>query len=210
MEYLAAAGLLKKYNILVVEERLARTEKEALSAARAIGYPVVLKLISRDVVHKVDVGGVRMHVENEGEARRAYAAVVGNAKKIGARVDGVLVQKMARPGLELIVGGKRDEQFGPLVMFGLGGVLVEVMKDFSMRACPVGKEDALEMMGEIKARVLLEGYRGGEPADKNALAELIVKVSKLMYENNKIKELDLNPVIAHRKGYSIVDVRISE
>ncbi len=210
MDYLAGVGLLKKYNIPVVEQRLAKTEKEAMAAALAVGYPVVLKLISRDVVHKVEVGGVRMHVEDEGEARRAYNTVVRNAGKIHARIDGVLVQKMARPGLELIIGGKRDEQFGPLVMFGLGGVLVEVMKDFSMRACPITKEDALEMMNEIKARVLLDGYRGSEPADKHALAELIVKVSKLMFENEKIKELDLNPVIAHRTGYSIVDVRIAD
>ena len=208
MDYLGAVGLLKKYNIPIVEQRLVRSERDALAAARWIGYPVVLKLISREVIHKVDVGGVRMHVENEDEVRRAYGAILKSATRIRAKVDGVLVQKMARPGLELIVGGKKDEQFGPLVMFGLGGVLVEVMKDFSMRACPIKKEDALEMMGEIKARVLLEGYRGGERADKHALAELLVKVSKLMYENEKISELDLNPVIAHRKGYSIVDVRI--
>jgi len=206
LDYPKARQLLDQYHVKTVDAAVAHGEKDAVELARKLGYPVALKVLSPEIVHKTDIGALRLNLKNDGQVHRAYRAILKAAGK--ARVTGVLVQKMAKPGLELIVGGKRDPQFGPIVLFGLGGILVEAMGDFSVRVCPVHRDQAHEMLGEIKAARILEGVRGKPPVDKAAIAHLITEVSRMMEERPRIRELDLNPVIAYHEGYVIVDARI--
>lgn len=198
--------LLARYGVRVVEESVARSPEEAARVAAKIGYPVVLKVVSDEITHKTDRGCVKVNIVNERDLRSAYAQIMHNAGN--AKVKGMLVQKMVRKGLELIVGGKKDEQFGPLILFGLGGIFVEVLKDVSVRVCPVSMEEAREMIGEIGGSPLLKGARGTIPVDTEKLARLLVNVSRMLYENQEICELDLNPVIAYENGYLAVDVRV--
>jgi acyl-CoA synthetase (NDP forming) len=203
-------GLLRRVGIPVVETRLARTEKEAVSLCREIGFPVALKISSPDVIHKSDSGGVKLSLNSLSKVKTAYSEIIESIRQRypKALIHGVSVQKMVRPGTEVIVGTSRDPQFGPVIMFGLGGIFVEVLKDVSFRIIPVDRRDAQEMIKEIKGYPLLEGYRGKEPANIPALVEIILKVSKLIEENPKIKELDLNPIFAYRDRAIAVDARI--
>ena len=198
--------LLAKYGVRMAEESVAHSPGEAAGFAAKIGYPVVLKVVSDEIIHKTDRGCVKTNLVNERDLRTAYAQIVRNAA--GAKVKGMLVQKMAKRGLELIVGGKKDEQFGQLILFGLGGIFVEVLKDVSVRVCPVTLAEAHEMIGEIKGSPLLHGARGTIPVDTDKLAHLLVNVSRMLYENKGICELDLNPIIAYEDGYLAVDVRV--
>ena len=202
--------LLQEAGIPVIETKLARTKKEAISLSKSIGFPIVLKVASPDIIHKSDSGGVKLGLANVTQVGNAYSEIM---LSIGqrfpkARVQGVSVQKMARPGTEVIIGVSKDAQFGPVLMFGLGGILVEVLKDVSFRIIPVTRQDAEEMIREIKGYPLLQGYRGQEPADIPYLEQLIVKVSELVEQYPQIKELDLNPVFAYKDGAVTVDARI--
>lgn len=202
--------LLASEGIPVVEARLARSKREAVAISRDIGFPVVLKVISSDVVHKTDSGGVRLGLANATQVGRAYSEIVSSIKQAypEARVQGVSVQPMAPQGVEVIVGMSKDPQFGPVLMFGLGGILVEVLKDISFRIVPITKRDARDMIREIKGYPILEGYRGQKPASIAALEELLVKVSEFVENNPQIEELDLNPVFAYPDGALAVDARI--
>lgn len=202
--------MLKAAGIPVVDTRLARSKKEAVSISREIGFPVVLKVMSADVVHKSDSGGVKLGLENSAQVEKAYSAIMSSVRGVypEANIQGVSVQSMARPGVEVIVGMSRDPQFGPVLMFGLGGVLVELLKDVSFRIVPVSKADAAEMIREIKGFPMLEGFRGSEPADLGALENLIVGVSEFIERNPQVKELDLNPVFAYKDGVVAVDARV--
>jgi acyl-CoA synthetase (NDP forming) len=202
--------ILKEIGIPVVETRLAKNQKEAVSISQRIGFPVVLKIASPDVVHKTDSGGVRLGLENGSEVRKAYDDILRSAKKKHPRalIHGISVQKMARPGTEVIIGTSKDPQFGPVIMFGLGGIFVEVLKDVSFRVIPVNRKDAQEMIQEIKGFPLLQGYRGKEHANIPALIGMILKISKLINENPGIKEMELNPVFAYRDKALAVDARI--
>lgn len=202
--------LLKAARIPVVETRLATSKKEAIELAAKLGFPVVLKIVSPDVVHKSDAGGVRLSIQNATQAGRAYTEILANIKKHypRAKIVGVTVQKMAKQGIEVIIGMTKDAQFGPVIMFGLGGILVEVLKDVSFRIVPMTKRDASEMITEIKGYPILKGYRGQDPADIPYLEDLIVKVSEFVDKNPEIKELDLNPVFAYKDGALAVDARI--
>lgn len=202
--------LLKQAGIPVVEAKLARSKKEAISVAKEIGFPVVLKIVSPQVVHKSDSGGVRLGLATATQVGRAYAEITASVrqKHPEAVIQGVSVQKMAPSGVEVIVGMSQDAQFGPVIMFGLGGVLVEVLKDVSFRIVPVSRRDAQEMIREIKGYPILEGYRGQEPANISALEELVFKVSQFAEQNPQIKELDLNPVFAYNDKVVAVDARI--
>jgi len=202
--------LLKAARIPVVETRLATSKKEAIELAAKLGFPVVLKIVSPDVVHKSDAGGVRLSIQNATQAGRAYNEILANIKKHypRAKIVGVTVQKMAKQGIEVIIGMTKDAQFGPVIMFGLGGILVEVLKDVSFRIVPMTKRDASEMITEIKGYPILKGYRGQDPADIPYLEDLIVKVSEFVDKNPEIKELDLNPVFAYKDGALAVDARI--
>jgi acyl-CoA synthetase (NDP forming) len=202
--------LLKKAGIPVVEAKLARSKKEAISISKEMGFPVVLKISSPDVVHKSDSGGVKLGLANATEVGKAYNEIISSVKQAypKAQIEGVSVQPMAPPGVEVIVGMSKDPQFGPVLMFGLGGILVEVLKDVSFRIVPVTARDAREMIREIKGYPVLEGYRGQKPASIPALEKLIVKVSQFVEKNPQIKELDLNPIFAYPDKAVAIDARI--
>ena len=205
-----AKKLLKKAGIPIVATELAKTQKEAVSLSQKIGFPVALKIVSPDVVHKSDSGGVKLNIGSVSQVKSAYSEMMKtiSQKYPDAVIQGVTVQKMARPGVEVIVGSSKDPQFGPVIMFGLGGIFVEVLKDVSFRVVPVRRRDADEMLKEIKGYSLLQGYRGKDPSDTAALVEIILKLSQFMEENQQVKELELNPVFAYAKGALAVDARM--
>jgi acyl-CoA synthetase (NDP forming) len=202
--------LLKKAGIPIVKTKMARDQREAILQSQEIGFPVVLKIASPDVIHKSDSGGVKLGLNNVAGVRTAYDEIVTNVNHQypHAKIQGVSVQKMVRPGTEVIIGTNKDPQFGPVIMFGVGGIFVEILKDVSFRIIPVNERNAREMIQEIKGYPLLQGYRGKEPADIPALIDLILKISKFVDENPKIKELELNPVFAYSEGAMAVDARI--
>jgi len=202
--------LLKVAKIPVVETKLATSKTGAMELAKTMGFPVVMKIVSPDVVHKSDAGGVKLNIQNATQAGKAYSEILASVKKHypKAKIVGLTVQKMAKQGIEVIIGMTKDAQFGPVIMFGLGGILVEVLKDVSFRIVPMTKRDAAEMITEIKGFPILKGYRGQDPADVPFLEELIVKVSDFVDKNPEIKELDLNPVFAYKSGALAVDARI--
>lgn len=205
-----AKNLLKQAGISVVDTRLAASEDEAVAISREMGFPVVLKIASPDVVHKTDAGGVKLNLKTSAQVAKAFEDIMKSIKNQypEAKIQGVSVQKMARPGVEVIIGMSKDAQFGPVIMFGLGGVWVEVLKDVSFRIVPLEPRDAREMIQEIKGRPLLEGYRGQEAVDIANLEKLILKVSGFVEKHPEIKELDLNPVFAYKDGATAVDARI--
>ncbi len=205
-----ALELIKAYGAPIADAGLAKTPEEAGDLAEKMGFPVVLKIVSPDISHKSDVGGVIVGVNSKEEAIEASKKIIENVSKNvpSARITGILVQKMAKKGLEIIIGGLRDNIFGPVVMFGLGGIFVEVLKDVSFRVAPISYEDAYEMMKEIKSAKLLEGYRGQPPVDKKAIADIIIAVAKLLEENPEVDSVDLNPVIAYPDGAVVVDARV--
>ena len=202
--------LVERAGIPVTKTKLAKSKKEAISISKEMGFPVVLKIVSPDVVHKSDSGGVKLGLANGAQVGRAYSEIMSSVRRKypQAAIQGVSVQLMASPGIEVIVGMSKDPQFGPVLMFGLGGVLVEVLKDVSFRIVPVTKRDASEMIREIKGYPLLQGYRGQEAVDIASLEDLIVKVSQFIEQNPQIKELDLNPIFAYRDKAMAVDARI--
>jgi acetyl-CoA synthetase (ADP-forming) len=202
--------ILKQAGISVVETKLAKTQKEAVLLSQKIGFPVALKIASPDVIHKSDSGGVKLSLSNANEVKKAYEEIFKRMRKHYPRavIHGVSVQKMVRPGTEVIVGTSKDPQFGPVIMFGLGGIFVELLKDVSFRVIPVDRRDAQEMIQEIKGYPLLQGFRGTEPASISALVEIILKISQLVEEHPQIKELELNPVFAYRDKALAVDARI--
>jgi acyl-CoA synthetase (NDP forming) len=204
-----AVGVLERYGIPYPEHGLARGPEEAARIADGLGYPVVLKVVSPDVVHKSDAGGVVIDLEGADDLRGAYQGMldaVQNAVQ-GARIEGVLVCKQAPPGLEVIVGALHDATFGPTVMFGLGGVLTEVLDDVTFRVAPLERRDAEDMIREIEAYPLLTGGRGGPSYDLNAVADLLMAVSRLLMDHPEIKELDLNPVRVFEQGLMVLDAR---
>ncbi len=202
--------VLKNAGIKVTEPDLAASRKEAVAAAKKMGYPVVMKIISPQITHKSDIGGVKLNLQNEGQVKNAYDEIMKAVGKKAAKaaIEGVSLQKMAQPGLEVVMGMTKDPQFGPMLMFGLGGTFVEVLKDVSFRILPLSGEDAGDMIRGIKARRLLEGYRGQPAVDIKYLEELLMKLSGFIMENPEIKEMDINPLIAYKKGAVAVDARI--
>ncbi len=205
-----AKELLKQAGIRVVETRLATSKTKAIEISKELGFPVVLKIASMDVVHKSDVGGVKLNLETATQVGKAYDDIMKavRGKYPEAKIQGVSVQKMARPGVEVIIGMSKDAQFGPVIMFGLGGILVEILKDVSFRIVPLAKRDAREMIREIKGYPVLEGYRGQEPVDVSYLEDMILQVSGFIEQHPEIDELDLNPVFAYSDGAVAVDARV--
>jgi acetyl coenzyme A synthetase (ADP forming)-like protein len=198
------------YGIPVPREAIADSAAEAARLASAMGFPVVLKIVSPDILHKTEAGGVLVGLGTPEAVSAGYERIVANARKhrADARIEGVQVQQMLSGGQEVIIGSVTDGSFGKLVAFGLGGVLVELIKDVTFRLAPVSLEGAFSMLDGVKAAGMLKGVRGGEAADRKALAELIVKVSELVSDFPEIVELDLNPVFATAKGAVAADVRI--
>ena len=206
-----AKQLLAEAGIPVTETRLAPTRDEAVQQAGELGYPVALKIVSPQITHKSDVGGVKLGLANAEEVAAAFDEIVAAAKAADpkATIEGVSVQRMAEPGVEVITGMTTDPQFGPVLMFGLGGVLVEVLKDVAFRVVPLTKRDAGQMIREIQGFPLLEGHRGRQPADLEALESLLLQLSSFIEAHPEIAELDLNPVFAYPNGALAVDARVA-
>src|SRR5215217_72934 len=198
------------YGIPVPKEGVANSAQDAARLADGMGYPVVLKIVSPDILHKTEAGGVLVGVKSADEVSKGYETILANAKKYkaDAKIDGVQVQQMLKGGTEVIVGAVTDNSFGKLVAFGLGGVLVEVLKDITFRLAPATQEDAYSMLDGIQAAEMLHGVRGGDPVNREALADVIVKVSQLVSDFPEIVELDLNPVFATKSDATAADVRI--
>ncbi|MCK4964324.1 MAG: acetate--CoA ligase family protein [Dehalococcoidia bacterium] len=207
---LESKQILKEIGINTTEIKLARTKEEAVSHSKELGFPVALKIVSPDILHKTDVGGVKLGLNNEDDVGNAYDGIISMIKKQepAAKIQGVSVQPMARPATEVIIGMSKDPQFGPVLMFGLGGILVEVLKDVSFRIVPLTRRDAREMIGEIKGYPILEGYRGQEPANIAVLEELLLKVSEFVDSRPEIAELDINPIFAYIDGALAIDARV--
>ena len=205
-----AKELLRQAGINVVETRLAVSKEQAVAISQQFGFPVVLKIVSADVVHKTDAGGVKLGLKTTVQVGKAWDEIMKSVKKAfpNAKIEGVSVQPMAKPGVEVIIGMSKDAQFGPVLMFGLGGIFVEIIKDVSFRIVPLLKRDAGEMVREIKGFPLLKGYRGSEPVDIENLENLLLKVSEFVEKTPEIKELDLNPIFAYRDGAVAVDARV--
>ena len=183
--------------------------EEVLKEAKIIGFPVVLKVSSQDIVHKSDIGGVITGIHNVNELKKEFEKLQNSIthKKPEAKIEGYLIEKM-ESGIELLVGSTLDPMFGPILAFGLGGIYVEVIKDVVFRLIPIDREDATEMISEIKAAKILDGIRGQPAVDKIALVNLLMKTSSFIDRHPEIRELDINPVLATDKGVSVVDARI--
>jgi acetyltransferase len=207
-----AYEVLKAYRFPVLDFRLARDEQECIKYAEEIGYPVVLKIVSPDILHKVDVGGVKLNIENEVELKKAYRDVLDGVKlaKPEANIWGILVQEMAKGGKETIIGVNRDPNFGALLMFGLGGIYVEALKDVTFRIAPIRDLSAQNMIREIRGYKILEGYRGEPPSDTAAISGCLERLSQLVTDFEEIEELDINPLLVFEqgKGAKVADVRI--
>jgi len=202
-----ARELLEAYGVKMPPAVLAESPEEAAEAASVMGFPVVLKVVSPQILHKSEVGGVKLDLKGEEEVKDAFEEIVKRAREVSSEVLGVLVTPMAPRGQECIVGLVRDRQFGPVVMFGLGGVFVEVLKDVSFRVVPLMDLDLQEMVREIRGYRILEGIRGEPPKDVEALTEIIARVAQMGVDLPEVKEVDLNPVIVHEQGATVVDAR---
>jgi acetyl coenzyme A synthetase (ADP forming)-like protein len=205
-----AKNLLSLVGLPTTRYQLVKNQEEAIKAAQEIGFPVALKIMSPQVIHKSDAGGVALNISNEDEIRASYNMIINRVKENvpEAQIHGVLVEEMASPSIEVIIGATRDPQFGPTIMFGVGGILTEIIKDVSFKVAPFDHDEATKMIDEIKSHKVLEGARGMPVVDKTILADIIVKTSRLMLENPSIAAIDLNPVIAYRDTAKIVDARI--
>jgi acyl-CoA synthetase (NDP forming) len=202
--------LLRAYGFSLPQAEFIRSPEEAAAASARLGFPLAMKVVSPDIVHKSDAGGVKLNLKDEKELTRAFAEIIEKASSVTARerILGSMLSPMAPGGQECIVGMLRDKQFGPVIMFGLGGIFVEVLKDVSFRAAPTTEQDIDGMIREIRGYRLLTGIRGEKAKDIGAIKEILAKLNEIAVDNPEIQELDLNPVIVHEKGASIVDSRV--
>jgi acyl-CoA synthetase (NDP forming) len=205
-----AKTVCRAYGIPVTDFKVAKNAVEAVEFADEIGYPVVVKIVSPDVIHKSDVGGVIINVKDAEDVQKVYEQIMDGVKrhKPNAKIVGVLVQEMAPQSTEVIVGATKDPQFGPTLMFGLGGIFVEILKDVTFRIAPITEDEAREMITAVKAYPLLKGYRNTPPADIEAIVKILLNTSRLIMEHQEIKELDLNPIMVYEKRAKTVDARI--
>lgn len=204
--------VLRAYGFPLPKSELAKTENDAVKIAKKIGYPVVMKIASPQIIHKSDAGGVKVNLTNDDDVKSAFNEIVANAKKYNkkAEIKGVLVVEMIKGGKEMIIGSKLEPGMGPVIMLGMGGIYVEVLKDVTFKLAPVTDNEADDMIASIKMRKILEGVRGEKPSDKAKLSECIQRLSQLVTDFKEIKELDMNPVLVLEdgKGCKILDVRI--
>lgn len=204
-----ALDLMRKAGIPVAEYRVARSLEEALKAAEELGYPVALKVSSRKAIHKTEYGALVLGIKTPEELREKYRELMERMKKLGVDVECIVVQKMAPSGgAEAFLGGIRDPVFGPVVALGAGGILVELYRDVAFMVAPVSREEADEALSATKFDKVLRGFRGLGPYDREALIDMAVKLSRLMEEDEKIKEIDLNPVFVYPRGALAVDARV--
>ena len=200
--------LLEKNKFRLIPYMLSRNELDALQAAKKIGYPIAMKIIAKEASHKTEVGGVRINIKNDEMLRLTVKEFEDIARTQKLTLEGILIQKMARKGLELIIGAKKDPQFGHMIVLGLGGIYVEIFRDVSARLCPITEKDIEEMIDELKSHPVIRGARGKKSININALKHLMLQVCAFVTRED-IKELDLNPVIFDEKGGDLVDVRMS-
>jgi len=205
-----AKTICMDYGIPTPDFCVVSSKDEAFKASKKFGYPVVLKIVSPDILHKTEAGGVIVGLNSGEEVEKGYEQVIRNAKKYkaDAKISGVLVQKMAPKGTEVIIGGLKDPQFGQTLMFGLGGVFVEILKDITFRIAPIEETDARSMITEIKAYPILKGFRGQDPVDQEAIVRILLDASKMLMDLPEVNQMDLNPIMAYNKGASVVDARI--
>jgi acyl-CoA synthetase (NDP forming) len=207
-----AHELLRCYSFPLLKSRLVKGPSEIVSAVEEVGLPVAMKLDSPDILHKSDAGGVRLRINSTEEAERGFSDIIQNAKayKPSALIRGILIQEMARDGVEVILGSTRDPRFGPICMFGLGGIFVEAMKDVTFRLAPMWETSAENMIRSIKAYRVLQGIRGRPPADIKAAKLCILRLSEMVSNHPEIAELDINPLILYPEGQGCVvaDARI--
>jgi acyl-CoA synthetase (NDP forming) len=205
-------AVMRAAGIPIPQTRIAHSLEGAVRAAEAIGFPVVMKVVSRDILHKSDAGGVALDLEDRKEVIDAYQAIMRNARayKADANIEGVEVSEMVEKGMETIIGARRDRTFGPLIMFGLGGIYVEVMKDVAFRALPINRKEIMAMVKEIRAYPLLLGVRGEEKKDLEGLVDTIIKVGTVLRRCERITDIEINPLMVyeHGRGVKAVDVRI--
>jgi acetyl-CoA synthetase (ADP-forming) len=205
-----AKAICANYGIPVPKFEIATTRTEAIKLAEKMGYPVVLKIVSPQIVHKSDVGGVVVNLQNSPAVEKAYDQILLNIKNNApnSKILGIEVTQMAPPGVEVIIGSIKDAQFGQTLMFGLGGVFVELFKDVAFRIAPITEDEAGEMIAGIKSYPLLIGYRNTPPSDIASIKDILMKLSKMVMNHPEIKETDLNPTIVYQKGAKTVDARI--
>jgi len=201
-----AAEILEVYGFPLLESRIVRDSSGIDAVIDEIGFPVAMKIASPDIVHKSDVGGVRLKINSLAQARKAFEEIIENAKKFepAARLEGVLVEQMAGDGVEVILGATRDPKFGPMCMFGLGGIFVEALKDVTFRLAPMSELSAENMIRSIKAYKVLRGIRGNPPADIDGVKDCILRLSQMVSDHPEIKELDINPLIVYPEGQGCV------
>lgn len=205
-----AKELLREYGIPVPDFKLIKSEEEITGLTKEINFPIAMKIVSPDIIHKSDAGGVKLNIKNEKEAKLAYQGIISKVKKYNkeAQIFGVITYSMIPKITEIIIGIMKDPHFGPVIMFGLGGIFVEVLKDISFRILPIEERDAREMIAEIEGYEILKGVRGEGPKDIKAIKNLILKISQLALENPEISEIDLNPVFVFEKGLQVIDARM--
>lgn len=205
-----AQRICNLHHIPTPKSSVVSNSDEAVEKANEIGYPVVLKVISPQILHKTDIGGVILNVGDEKELQIRYEKLVTEIKsrEPSATITGVLVEKMMPPSIEVVVGGIRDKQFGPAVMFGIGGIFTEVYDDVTFRVAPIDRVDALNMIHGLRGSMMLEGMRGKPPLDLDAIVSVLTGVSSMMCQHDAISQLDLNPVIMYSNGACAVDSRI--
>jgi acetyl-CoA synthetase (ADP-forming) len=203
--------LMKEIGITTTDFQVAKNSKEAIKAASEIGFPIVMKILSPQIIHKTDAGGVKLNINSDKEVEKAFKEILANAKKYDSKAEirGVLIEKMVKPSTEIIIGVTRDPTFGPAIMFGLGGIFVELLKDVSFRIAPIKREDAHEMIHEIKALPMLQGFRGGPNVKLELIVDVLMKISQLTIDFiDDILEIDLNPIFAYENKILAVDARI--
>jgi acyl-CoA synthetase (NDP forming) len=205
-----AKELLREYGISVPDFKLIKSEDEIVGLAKEINFPIVMKIVSPDIIHKTEAGGVKVGIKDEKEAKAAYQNIIYKVKKYKkeAKISGVIAYSMIPQGTEIIIGMMKDPCFGPTIMFGLGGIFVEILKDISFRILPLEERDAEEMIFEIKGYQILKGIRGETPKDVKSIRDVLMKISQLVMENPEIKEIDLNPIFVFEKALQVVDARI--
>jgi acetate---CoA ligase (ADP-forming) subunit beta len=206
-----AKAVCVEYDMPTPDYRVAMDPASAAALASELGYPVVLKVISAEIAHKTEVGGVMVGLSSSNAVESAYQQISANvrARRPDARIRGILVQKMAPESTEIIIGSINDPSFGHTILFGLGGILVEILKDVAFRITPLEERDANDMINEIKGRAVLDGYRGFPPADKKAIIRLLLSASRLVMENPQIDQMDLNPIMVYERGALVADARMT-
>jgi len=206
----AAKSILKKYKVSVPGFSLVTSANQAARDAKKLGFPLVMKVVSPQILHKTDVDGVKVGIDNTADVKKTFNDMYGRlSKKKGVNVKGILLEKMVPKGVELIVGIQNDPQFGPVIMVGLGGILTEIFKDVAFRMLPITTSDAKSMLNELKGSKILKGFRGSKPIDLNMLAKALVQIGKIGVDNaDYINSIDFNPIVVYPKSYNVVDAKI--